>query len=220
MHQDTATIGIVVLPPPEVREAFIDMASAIAREFPMSYVLDGEHFHPHLTLFQATVVSHDAASLVARAAARETTCTAAHVSVSEFSHFRDGFLFYHCMVGEALHQLHARIAARLHPYVARWVPSPAVAQGIGLPDRQAFYAQEFGYALCFDEWRPHVTVGRLASGAPSPEQLERIQATVRACLLDTRLATTVWRPTEIVVCDVGVDGACTDIRARFLLAAG
>lgn len=55
--------NIIILPPPEATRQAIAWSQDIANRYPVSFVLDGKNFYPHITLFQGEYVQTNEASL-------------------------------------------------------------------------------------------------------------------------------------------------------------
>lgn len=209
-----ATIGVAVLPPLKITLAIGDMAMKVGKKFPLSYEHNEAGPRPHVTMYQGVIADRDIA-VHAIVGAVQQAWPGGLVTLRQLAHFGRGFLFCDCTVSVAFHQTHVAIVEALQPLVVQG-PEPVPGNPPpGLTDDQARFGWKYGYPFAKNLFRPHITIGRLKAGDISPADMSDIHALIGKEM--ERLKGASFAPTEVVLYDIGIDGACVGIRERIPL---
>jgi 2'-5' RNA ligase len=159
---DSLLLNVAIIPPASVAQAVIGLGAQLPADAP--FVVDGENYFPHLTVFMARF----AADNEERVADAVATSTGHRLNV-EVQH--DGFRltegnYYEVSYerSERLLRLHRRLLRALKPL--RYRPGqPIYEPYFGLYSReQRRRARRTGYDLAGRLYRPHITVGLLKAG--------------------------------------------------------
>ena len=155
----TGTYGIVLLPTPETA-AF---AQKRGEEICDNEIKLGTTHLPHLTLYHTKVTQLP----------RETVREALHllapklpltVTFTKLAPFGGKFAFLDTQCTEPLVQLHEQALAAISPFYDSRGVQQADSEALSLTPEEADNVKHYGHPLVGGLWRPHITVGYVASG--------------------------------------------------------
>jgi len=177
------------------------------RDFKTKYVLDGQTYHPHITLYQ------DHYLIVNLKRVRENLEKVAE-KVSQFDIDMHNFsvisvfIFYDAENSAELLNLYHAVLETLHP-LREGILTAADRQILAdprVPEKFKQNIQQYAYAFAKESYIPHVSITRLVDYQEAEAAKKLLQAQAMT-----------FTAHELLLTNVGDDGTCNDIYARFQL---
>ncbi len=204
----TLKVGIGLLPNQEVREKLISMSKAINSHYPLSYILNGINFHPHLTLFQ---LKSDSLEDILTSA-KNLSGKKIQITLDKVNYFSNSFLFYDCKRIEDLQDLCEKVVEEMDKHRSKSEKAIGQQQNLtGLTDLEIEYLEKYGYPFVKESFKPHFSIGRILNNPPKIEEIRRILKPIDS------LSNYAFFSEEAIVYELGVDGSCVNILERFKL---
>lgn len=204
---DTVLRNIVILPDEETKSYAIECSEAVAASYQTNFILDGQQYYPHITLYQAAYPSDVQPRMEQTLASLARAIQPFDVTLDRFETLM-GFIFYAVRKDEQLYALHEQTLTAFNN----------LRQGALIPDDRNRLEEPhvpgnikdsirtYGYALAKDLYSPHITITRLTDFDDTDQASHILDATPHT-----------FTVRSIHLSDVGHDGTCNNILVSYPL---
>lgn len=200
-------LGIALLPNEEVRELNIQMNKELQAMHRTSYSL-GEVFHPHLSLYQSTFKSYgDLQSAMQGLGDLESYVARVEVRLRNLKVHPSNFVTFQCYPTEGLQKLHTVVLKIASQARLKDAPSIWERNNVLFDAEKEENIRRYGYPDAFEFYDPHFTIGRILDRDVDKEQI--ISGLMKAA---SKYIDYAFRPEEIAIYELGVDGGCLNPR--------
>jgi len=199
--------NIVLFPSAVVEQQAIEWSRSVSRRFKTRYVLDAQTCHPHITLYQAHYPTHSIEKVQAGLAERTKETSPFEVTMHNFSAL-SGFIFYDAIKSPEITALHLTLLETLNP-LREGILTDADRRMLAeprIPEKIKQNIQQYAYAFAKESYIPHMSITRLEEYQEADEAKK---------LLQTK--TMKFTVQELLLTNLGDDGTCNEIYARFQL---
>jgi 2'-5' RNA ligase len=199
--------NIVLFPSAVVEQQAIEWSRSVCRRFKTRYVLDAQTWHPHITLYQAHYPTNSIEKVQAGLAEITKKVPQFEITMHNFS-VLNGFIFYDAIKSPEIAALHLTLLETLNP-LREGILTDADRRILAdprIPEKIKQNIQQYAYAFAKDSYIPHMSITRLEEYQEADEAKK---------LLQTK--TMKFTVQELLLTNVGDDGTCNEIYARFQL---
>jgi len=207
MSEECQSCNIVLFPSGAVEQQAIEWSQRVSIHFKTKFVLDGHMFHPHITLYQAHYPRYNLEKVHTSLAKIAGTFSPFVIEMHNFSTIR-GFVFYDAIKSSLIISLHLALLKLLNT-LREGILSEADKQILAdprVPEKIKQNIQQYAYAFAKESYLPHMSITRLMDYQEAGEAKK---------LLPTKAMQ--FTAHELLLTNVGDDGTCNDIYARFPL---
>jgi len=151
-------LNAVILPDETVNKEAIKLSQKFIKKFDTYFVLDGNRFYPHITLYQ-TGFPHKNYGIVVEAIRQiASEAKSFEVAMNGFSLSATTFISWNCVITKELRTLHEKIIVALNPLRG---PPPSFYKGLGFTELQIKSIENYGYPAAINLYSPHITITRI-----------------------------------------------------------
>ncbi|RJR16228.1 2'-5' RNA ligase family protein [Candidatus Microgenomates bacterium] len=208
MTDKIVTYNVVVLPDEKVRRQVIFRSEQISKKFQTKFTLDGNKFHPHITLYQAAYPESNIEQIKQRLTKIASNTTLFQITLTKIESFMQ-FIFLNAVKSRELFDLHKLIIDALNPLrEGTLIPDDEEdLQNPETPQQVKDSILRYGYSLALEAFAPHITLSRLKNGEDVEKALDSIAVKPYTFTVDAMYLT-----------NRGQNGTCNEIFARFPFA--
>ena len=207
MSTEFKSCNVVLFPSAAVEHQAIEWSKSVRRHFKTKYVLDEQTCHPHISLYQAHYPINNLAIVQENLAKVAKKVSQFYIDMKNFS-VLSGFIFYGATKSTELAALHLTVLETLNP-LREGILTAADRQILAdsrVPEKIKQNIQQYAYAFAKESYTPHMSITRL---------VDYQEANKAKKLLQTKVMK--FTAHELLLTNVGDDGTCNEIYARFQL---
>ncbi len=196
-------LGVALMPDDKVKELTIRLHKTLGQTHRTSYTF-GVQCHPHLSLYQSTFADYQtleqAMQQLTDRRVREATIKLKNVTM-----FPSGYVTLQCDNSNGLQRLHRDVLSYASRVRLTDVPTIWERNNVSFPPEKRANIETYGYPDALDLYDPHFTIGRVTD-----EDADRIRIVSELTELAKPFLEYSFSPEELVVYELGVDGACVN----------
>ena len=199
--------NVALFPSVAVGQQAIEWSKNVSTHFKTKYVLDWQTCHPHITLYQAHYPINNLAIVQESLAKVTQKFSQFDIDMQSFSAL-SGFVFYDAAKSTELVSLHIAVLETLNP-LREGILTAADRQILTdsrVHEKIKQNIQQYAYAFAKESYTPHMSITRL---------VDYQEANKAKKLLQTKVMQ--FTAHELLLTNVGDDGTCNEIYARFPL---
>lgn len=199
--------NVALFPSFAVAHQAIEWSQSVSEHFKTKYVLDGQTYHPHITLYQAHYPIANLATVQENLAKVASKVAHFNIELHNFS-VLSGFIFYDATKSTEILALHYTVIEALNP-LREGILTAAdrqILEDARVPEKFKQNIQQYAYAFAKESYVPHMSITRLVDYQEAEAAKKLLPATAMTFTAD-----------ELLLTNVGDDGTCNDIYARFQL---
>ncbi len=207
MSAEFQSCNIVFFPSAAIEQQVIEWSQRVSIHFKTKFVLDGHMYHPHITLYQAHYPMYNLEKVQKSLAKIAKKISPFEIEMQNFS-VLSGFIFYDAIKSLKVSSLHLTLLDTLNP-LREGILTDADKQILTdprVPEQIKRNIQQYAYAFAKESYIPHMSVARLVDYQEADEAKK---------LLHTKAMK--FTAHELLLTNVGDDGTCNEIYARFQL---
>lgn len=205
---ETTLLNVVLLPSPGVATQAIRWSQELSHSFQTKFVLDGQTYHPHATVYQAAYPVKNLEKIKASLQGIAAQTPRFSLQLDVFS-TKVGFVFADIVKTPQLVALHNQVLESLNPLrEGELIPQDAAAlTSPEVPEAMKQSIREYGYAMAKEAYSPHITITRLENWQDT--------TIVQQAAESLQPQPLQFQVTELVLANIGHDGTCNEIKAHF-----
>lgn len=198
--KDEISLNIAILPDSERRNKAIELSKKLASKVPSYFVLDGEHFHPHFTVYQAHYPVRNLEKLKIALYEIARRLKDLEITMTDFKVSHETFVFWSCLKTEDLISAQKEAIGIANP-LREGLILPQLKDGRVESEGDKEDIRNYGSLLIGPRYEPHITITRIKNPKDSDKVLEILGEAKRE----------TFRPESLVLAYLGDHGTVTKI---------
>ncbi|MBI4162686.1 MAG: DUF1045 domain-containing protein [Candidatus Aenigmarchaeota archaeon] len=190
-------IGIALLPDEATKQVAVRLSRALQQRHQTSYSL-GDVYHPHMTLYQATFPGYE--TLKSFLGNLHPDISAMRINAKGLVITPNNYIFVSYQKNPMLEALQIDVIKAVSGKRLKAIPTIWERNKIRLPPAKERAVELYGFPEAFDEFEPHMTIGRVLDDIPKSEDL--------LAYLRNYFEEIPFVPSSIVYYELGADGGC------------